>query len=692
MKSNEDKVQVLIRFRPLIKTELIINPLSCVDLTDTEVTLYSCNSNTLIFSFDKVLNSMSSQSETFSSGPEQIVESVMNGFNGTIFTYGQIASGKTYTMFGESRDNERLGMIPRAIKKIFDFIENSDENDEFLIKFSFFELINEKIRDLLNPLGENLKLKYGKNGVFISGIREVYTRNEVDISDLIAIGFENRDKVKIQQPRHTFVTLALQRNSSDGLVDSKLYMVDLAGVERTGSLPTSPRSATMKSINQSLSSLAMVISALSDKSSTFVPYRTSKLTRILEDSLGGNSKTLAIITCSPSPANAEDTASSLRFGMRIKSVSNTPVVNKNLSMHELNIQYLQKLETLQKVNKQLGLLQFQKTRMFSERCSLVEVESPKPQIDLTEMRLELEEIYSRINTQEQVFRDLNEEVAGNKEKFDLLEGVDKKTTELLRQITENDEVLDEELREHEEEAEVLALAVDKLKAEVEREDEELERRKELLDRAEAENETLKVKVRCLKEMRSSLSKAALEEQLRRRIKEEKVNNKKLKEDMKQIQEEIDLLLFKRFKEYAIAEDLQRSAKKIFDLELSLDNTRISYLEDQQKLTPTQKSLKNKQDALEKLADRVSKDFRSVTSKFAEMNIERSVLQKKVKRLEDLSLKLEEDLRKIDKKLSKVEKFNQISSTNPTKLLRSGSVRASLTLRQLKLSVESEFPD
>jgi chromosome segregation ATPase len=281
---------------------------------------------------------------------------------------------------------------------------------------------------------------------------------------------------------------------------------------------------------------------------------------------------------------------------------------------------------------------------------------------------------------------------GNKEKFDLLEGVDKKTTELLRQITENDEVLDEELREHEEEAEVLALAVDKLKAEVEREDEELERRKELLDRAEAENETLKVKVRCLKEMRSSLSKAALEEQLRRRIKEEKVNNKKLKEDMKQIQEEIDLLLFKRFKEYAIAEDLQRSAKKIFDLELSLDNTRISYLEDQQKLTPTQKSLKNKQDALEKLADRVSKDFRSVTSKFAEMNIERSVLQKKVKRLEDLSLKLEEDLRKIDKKLSKVEKFNQISSTNPTKLLRSGSVRASLTLRQLKLSVESEFPD
>ena len=162
--------------------------------------------------------------------------------------------------------------------------------------------------------------------------------------------------------------------------------------------------------------------------------------------------------------------------------------------------------------------------------------------------------------------------------------------------------------------------------------------------------------------------------------------------MKQLQEEIDLLLFKRFKEYSIAEDLQRSAKAVFDLELSLENTRISYLEDQQKLTPVQKSLKNKQDALEKLADRVSKDFRSVTSKFAEMNIERSVLQKKVKRLEDLSARLEEDLRKVGKKILKVEKFNQISSTDPNKLRRSGSVRASLATRQLKLSVESEFPD
>ena len=692
MKSNEDKVQVLIRFRPLIKTELTINPLSCVDLTDTDVTLYTCNSNTLIFSFDKVLNSMSSQSETFANGPEQIVESVMNGFNGTIFTYGQITSGKTYTMFGESSDTEKAGIIPRAIKKIFDFIESSDENDEFLIKFSFFELVNEKIRDLLNPIGENLKLKYGKNGIFISGIREVYTRNETDIADLIAIGFENRDKAKVQQPRHTFVTLALQRNSSDGLVDSKLYMVDLVGVERTGSLPTSPRSATMKSVNQSLSSLAMVISALSDKSSSFVPYRTSKLTRILEDSLGGNSKTLAIITCSPSPANSEDTASSLRFGMRIKSVSNIPVITKNLSLHELNIQYLQRLEILQKVNKRLGLLQFQKTRMLSERCSLTEVESPKPQIDLTEMRLELGEIYSRIESQEQVSKDLTQEVAENNAKLQQLENIDKRTTELLRQITENDEVLEVELAEHEEEAEALGLAVEKLRAEVGAEDEELGRGKDCLARAEAENETLKVKVRCLKEMRSSLSKAALEEQLRRRIKEEKTNNKRLKEHMKQLQEEIDLLLFKRFKEYSIAEDLQRSAKAVFDLELSLENTRISYLEDQQKLTPVQKSLKNKQDALEKLADRVSKDFRSVTSKFAEMNIERSVLQKKVKRLEDLSARLEEDLRKVGKKILKVEKFNQISSTDPNKLRRSGSVRASLATRQLKLSVESEFPD
>jgi hypothetical protein len=159
-----------------------------------------------------------------------------------------------------------------------------------------------------------------------------------------------------------------------------------------------------------------------------------------------------------------------------------------------------------------------------------------------------------------------------------------------------------------------------------------------------------------------------------------------------VQEEIDLLLFKRFKEYVVAEDLQISAKKIFDLEFAVDSERARYLEDELSLTPLQKAMKNKHESLEKVADCVGKDFRNVTAKFAQMNLEKSLQHKKIKRLEEKNMKIENDLKKVCKKLDKVVKFNEVSASCPQKVLRSGSVRASLILRQMKLSVESELQE
>jgi kinesin family protein 5 len=322
MSCSDEIVKVLVRFRPLLESELSCSPLTCVDLADNKVTIFPPNSNSLTFVYDKVLSSLSSQEEVYNSGPSSVVTSAMQGFNGTILTYGQAFSGKTFTMFGDPEDNEKKGVIPRMISTIFEFIDKAAENIEFLIKVSFFELFNEKIFDLLNPLGTNLKIKNQKKGVVIEGLREVYTPSDFDIQELIKVGIVNKQSREASgltksALSHTFFVLSVEQNSNEsGFNVGKLSLVDLAGAEKPSSFDKSDQ---MKSINSSLSNLAIVINALTEKTSVYVPYRASKLTRILEESLGGNSKTTLIVTCSASPLSQEETLSSLRFALRVKS-------------------------------------------------------------------------------------------------------------------------------------------------------------------------------------------------------------------------------------------------------------------------------------------------------------------------------------------------------------------------------------
>ncbi|KAF9430592.1 hypothetical protein BGZ94_005926 [Podila epigama] len=270
---------------------------------------------------------------------------VINGYNGTVFAYGQTGSGKTFTMMGPSIEDENTkGIIPRIVDQIFASILASPSTMEYTVKVSYMEIYMEKIRDLLNPINDNLPIHEEKNrGVYVKGLFEVYVSSISEIHEVMRRGGNSRMvaytnmNAESSRSHSIFVITISQKNLVDGSVKSgKLYLVDLAGSEKVGKTGASGQTLEeAKKINKSLSALGMVINALTDGKSTHIPYRDSKLTRILQESLGGNSRTTLIINCSPSSYNDAETVGTLRFGTRAKSIKNKAKINQELSAAEL---------------------------------------------------------------------------------------------------------------------------------------------------------------------------------------------------------------------------------------------------------------------------------------------------------------------------------------------------------------------
>jgi len=248
-------------------------------------------------------------------------------------------------MLGPDIDNEeQKGIIPRMVGGIFMKIESAPEEIEFTVKVSMIEIYNEKIRDLLDPKKNNLKVHENKDqGVYVADMTESYVGSEDEVFSLLKIGNENRsigatDMNKQSSRSHScFVLQIEQKNTVDfSSKTGKIYLVDLAGSERISKTGAAGETLTeAKNINKSLTTLGLVINALTDGKSTHVPYRDSKLTRILQESLGGNAKTSLIVTCSPSIFNEQETISTLRFGQRAKQIKNNAKVNKEFSIQEL---------------------------------------------------------------------------------------------------------------------------------------------------------------------------------------------------------------------------------------------------------------------------------------------------------------------------------------------------------------------
>lgn len=238
------------------------------------------------------------------------------------------------------------GIIPRMVSTIFEQVESADETVEFMVGVSYIEIYMEKIRDLLNPVNDNLQVRENKQrGIYVEGTTEVSVACEEDVMRVMRMGQSNRSvgftnmNAESSRSHSLFIVNIMQKDTRTGSKKAgKLYLVDLAGSEKVGK--TGAKGTTLdeaKMINKSLSALGNVINALTDGKSKHVPYRDSKLTRVLQESIGGNSRTTLIVNCSPDSSNEMETLSTLRFGTRAKSIKNKATVNEERSVGEMKI-------------------------------------------------------------------------------------------------------------------------------------------------------------------------------------------------------------------------------------------------------------------------------------------------------------------------------------------------------------------
>jgi len=287
----------------------------------------------------------SRQNDIFDFSIRPTVDDILNGYNGTVLAYGQTGAGKSFTMMGNDIDDDvSKGIIPRIVEQIFMSIRASSTSMEFSVRVSYMEIYMERIRDLLVPQNDNLPIHEEKiRGVYVKGLSEEYVTCVPEVYKVMRDGGLNRATAATKMNQESsrshsiFVITVAQKNLETGSAKSgQLFLVDLAGSEKVGKTGASGQTLEeAKKINKSLSALGMVINSLTDGKSSHIPYRDSKLTRILQESLGGNSRTTLIICCSPSSFNADETVSTLRFGERAKKIQNKAKINAELSPAEL---------------------------------------------------------------------------------------------------------------------------------------------------------------------------------------------------------------------------------------------------------------------------------------------------------------------------------------------------------------------
>ncbi|WCJ35583.1 Kinesin-like protein KIN-7N [Euphorbia peplus] len=354
------------------------------------------------YAFDHVFDEKSTNASVYELLTKDIIHAAVEGFNGTAFAYGQTSSGKTFTMNGSQDDP---GIIHRAVKDIFHKIDTISDR-EFLIRVSYMEIYNEEINDLFAVENQKLPIHESlERGIFVAGLREEIVNNAEQVLKLMASGEVNRHfgetNMNVRSSRsHTIFRMVIESkgrginsstdcSSTDAVRVSVLNLVDLAGSERVAKTGAGGvRLKEGKHINKSLMALGNVINKLSDGAKQrggHIPYRDSKLTRILQPALGGNAKTSIICTVAPEEVHIEETKGTLQFASRAKRITNCAQVNEILTDAALLKRQKMEIEELRRK------LQGSRSETLEQEILKLRNEMLKYELEREKLEMQLEE-------------------------------------------------------------------------------------------------------------------------------------------------------------------------------------------------------------------------------------------------------------------------------------------------------------
>ena len=464
--SQEKNIQVVVRCRPRSNQEIkdgspsIIECLPNKKEVSVKHDIADKSSLTKTFGFDKVFDPKSTQLDVYRYVVCPLLEEVLLGYNCTVFAYGQTGTGKTFTMEGEKSseggewDKEpQAGIIPRAMQQLFERLEAMPEC-EFSVRVSFMEIYNEDLFDLLGSSLDSQKLRIfedsaRKGSVFVQGLEETIVRDKNEVYEILERGRAKRQTAATLMNAHSSrshslfsVTVHIKESAVTGeemLKTGKLNLVDLAGSENVGrSGAVDKRLREAGTINQSLLALGRVITALVERA-PHVPYRESKLTRLLQDSLGGRTKTSIIATISPASCNVEETLSTLDYAHRAKNILNRPEINQKLTKKALIKEYTEEIDKLKKdllaAREKNGIyLAVENYNDMQGRLKSQAESLGNTQEKLNHLETEFEKI-------SELFRDTSEELSGTREELLKTSGELHHTrTNLKKTIEDRDEL------------------------------------------------------------------------------------------------------------------------------------------------------------------------------------------------------------------------------------------------------------
>lgn len=413
MADQKDNVKVAIRIRPLNTREKQEGARVCISVPEAYKTIaIDTKPEQKRFTYDYVAPEDVDQEEIFEKVGRPISESCLAGYNGTIFAYGQTGTGKTFTILGGttetlsesilSSEYSTRGLLPRCFEYIFSSIKS--DTKQYIIKCSYLEIYQEQVNDLLDPNPQNLPVREDmKRGVYVEGLIEDIVNDVNDTYNLLKTGTQNRhvgstSMNKESSRSHSVFTLVIEsKENTDGVcnfITSRFHLIDLAGSERQKATDCAgERLKEAGMINKSLSALGNVINSLVDVSegkSRHIHYRDSKLTFLLKDSLGGNSKTFIVANISPAFSAFNETLSTLKFAQRAKQIKNTAVINEESTGAASMLRY-----EIKKLKQDLSLAL---ENSFCNKCKLNETLPNQDVYEILDQTLKLKHQDTVMNT------------------------------------------------------------------------------------------------------------------------------------------------------------------------------------------------------------------------------------------------------------------------------------------------------